>query len=84
MKRWSFNLYNQWPAIFDPKNHNWIDFTFFKASLEWDKYLGNFNWDFSLLGLNISGGYTYDPENENLKELERRLDELFKEKGDGN
>lgn len=78
MKRWSFNLYNQWPAALSPKTANWVDFTFIKLEVEWDKYLGNINWGFALLGFCFSGGYTYDPQNENLKGLERCLDEFMK------
>ena len=78
-KQWFFTFYNQWEGIFSPHTVNWVDFTFFDLSIEWDKYFGQVNWSFAILGFSFTGGYTYDPDNENLKSLKDQMEKLYKD-----
>ncbi len=58
----SCQVWNDWEGVLTPWTVNWIDFTFIKFTLEWDKRFGNFEFDFALLGchfnlvLNLSDG----------------------------
>jgi len=46
-------LYNQWPAIFNPKKYNWIDFTFFNFQIEIAPYKHANELSFGIFGLII-------------------------------
>ena len=76
---WTFNFENQWNSLFNPKKFNWVDFTLFQADVENDKLMGNYNWTFGMLGFKFHGGYCYDPENPNLKEIDKMVDDLVVE-----
>lgn len=65
--KWTACVSSDWPAVFRPRNYNWIDFTFIAAAMERMPYLdspgGPPCWDFhfALLGFHVfvSNGYDY-------------------------
>ena len=62
MKKFSFDMWNDWEAIFAPWDCSWIDFTLVHVSAEWDKRFGNAQVHVGILGvhaqltINLSGG----------------------------
>lgn len=78
---WFLDCYNQWPAIFRPKTHNWQDWTLtlFKLTGENSPYKRSWEIELWLLGFIFAVTYVLrdtdvdDPWEEPLSDTERNL-----------
>ena len=51
--KFNFSFYNQWGAIFNQKENNWIDFSVFSLEFEFNKLTG-FELRIAILGFSLN------------------------------
>jgi hypothetical protein len=59
-----FEFYNQWPGVFSPRKHNWVDFTWVRFATEVDRTFCLLKLDAGILGFNFYFAWKYaEPDN---------------------
>ena len=74
-KHFDIDIDNQWSAIFNRKDYNWVDFDIIKLSFEDNKHLGCWETELYLLGFGIRLYGVYNEEVLSNKLKEWKLDE---------
>lgn len=72
----SVRFYCDWPAVFNPKRYNWVDFHFIQLRCEYEKAGPCFEMDMALLGFGVWFAFSLPWKTEQSERLTRMVTEL--------